>query len=450
MPSSDQRFSLQLLAITLIASLGGLLFGFDTAVIAGTTGALTAFYHLTPLLLGITVSSALWGTVIGAASAGWFSDRYGRRACLRVLALLYVLSATGCALTWGWTPLLFFRILSGLAVGGSSVISPTYIAEIAPPRLRGRLVGLFQFNVVFGILLAYLSNYALGLMHFGAAEWRWKLGIAALPALLFLLSLFTIPESPRWLIARKRYSEALRVLKLTGMTDAAGELDEIRNSLEHENRFHDVRVFQWRYRRLIFLAVSIGLFNQLSGVNAILYYLNSIFERAGFDQISSNAQAIVIGLTNLIAVILAMFFIDRIGRRPLLLIGSIGTAVCLAGVALGFQRHGHQSSLLWLLIGFIGFFSFSQGAVIWVYISEIFPTQVRAKGQSIGSFSHWIMNAVISAAFPIVAASWGALPFWFFAAMMVLQFFTVFFFYPETRGIALESLEAQLLPEQSV
>jgi MFS transporter, SP family, arabinose:H+ symporter len=445
MTAFDWKLNRQLLVISLIASLGGLLFGFDTAVIAGITGALTTAYHLSPFLLGVTVSSALWGTVAGAASAGYFSDRFGRRRCLRALALLYVLSALGCAFTWGWGPLLCFRILSGLAVGGSSVISPTYIAEIAPARLRGRLVGLFQFSVVFGILLAYLSNFCIGLLHLGPTDWRWKLGIAAVPAFLFLFSLFSIPESPRWLIAEGRQSEAQRVLEQTGAANPARELSEIAASLERDAQLHSERVFQWRFRKLIFLAVSIGLFNQLSGINAVLYYLNSIFELAGYDQISSNAQAIMIGLTNLAAVILAMFFIDRIGRRPLLLIGSVGTAICLGGVALGFQGHLHRSSLLWFLIGFIGFFSFSQGAVIWVYISEIFPTHVRAKGQSIGSFSHWFMNAIVSAAFPVVAASWGALPFYFFAAMMAVQFFTVLIFYPETRGVPLEALETRLL-----
>lgn len=446
MSAVDQKFSRPLLTIALIASLGGLLFGFDTAVIAGATGALTAVYHLSPFLLGVTVSSALWGSVAGAASAGYFSDRHGRRLALCALASLYLVSALGSALAWGWAPLLCFRLLSGLAVGASSVISPTYIAEIAPARLRGRLVGLFQFNVVFGILLAYLSNFLIGLLHLGITDWRGKLGIAAVPAALFLVSLFTIPESPRWLAAKGRQAEALRVLALTGTVDPACELSEIEISLKHETQFQGERVFRWRYRKLIFLAVSIGLFNQLSGVNAILYYLNSIFERAGYDQLSSNGQAILIGLTNLIAVILAMFFIDRIGRRPLLLIGSVGTAVCLGGVALAFQGILHQSTLVWLLVGFIGFFSFSQGAVIWVYVSEIFPTNVRAKGQSIGSFSHWIMNAIISGAFPVVAASSHALPFYFFAAMMVLQFFTVLLFYPETRGITLEVLEQQLLP----
>lgn len=433
-----------LLTICVIASVGGLLFGFDTAVIAGTTSDLTRIFSLSPLELGLTVSSALWGTVAGAALAGRASDIFGRRACLRALGLLYVVTALGCALAWGWYPLLCFRILAGLAIGGSSVISPTYISEISPPRLRGRLVIAFQFNVVLGMLLAYLSNYYVSQLHLGLTEWRWKFSVAALPALAFYLALFFIPESPRWLVGKGKTREALEILKRNGDPDPELELSEIANSLVGETGTSRERVFRRRYRLPIFLAISIGMFNQLSGINAILYYLNDIFEKAGFDRISSSSQAVLIGLTNLIAVTIAMLMIDRIGRKKLLLIGSVGTALCLFGVATIFHLGRYQSSLLWLLVGFIAFFSFSQGAVIWVYISEIFPNRVRAKGQSIGSFTHWFMNAVVSAAFPIVATHWHAAPFYFFAAMMTTQFFVVLLSYPETRGISLEAMEEQL------
>jgi SP family arabinose:H+ symporter-like MFS transporter len=429
----------------LIASQGGLLFGFDTAVIAGTTTALTKVYALTPVTLGITVSSALWGTIVGAVIAGKLSDRFGRRTCLRWLGLLYVLSALGCAFAWGWYPLLAFRVLSGLAIGSSSVISPTYIAEISPPKLRGRLVGAFQFNVVFGILLAYVSNYFVGQFSLGELEWRWKLGVAALPALCFFVSLFLIPESPRWLVGQGCDDEALGVLRRNGDRDPEKEMVEIANSLVLEQGLAEDRVFQWRYRFPIFLAISIGMFNQLSGINAILYYLNSIFERAGFNQVSSDEQAVMIGVVNLLAVSAAMLVIDKIGRRPLLIIGSIGTTCCLAGVGVSFQLNRGHGALLWLLMGFIGFFTFSQGAVIWVYLSEIFPNRVRAKGQSIGSFSHWFMNAVVSVVFPILATRWGsATPFYFFASMTALQFIVVLKLYPETRGVSLESIEATL------
>jgi SP family arabinose:H+ symporter-like MFS transporter len=442
--SAIHRSSNDLLATCIIASFGGLLFGFDTAVIAGTTGALTRTFGLSPLALGITVSSALWGTIVGAAFAGNLGDKIGRRACLRSLGLLYVITALGCAFAWGWYPLLCFRILGGLAIGGSSVISPTYIAEMALPRLRGRLVAAFQFNVVLGMLLAYLSNYFIGLGDFGGAEWRWKFGIAAVPAAGFYIALFFIPESPRWLVRKGRNQEALQILERNGDPQPERELAKIANSMANENGPSGERVFQWRYHFPIFLAISIGMFNQLSGINAILYYLNSIFEKAGFDSISSDFQAVLIGITNLIAVTLAMTVIDRIGRRMLLLIGSVGTSVCLLGVATIFRLHQYQGSLVLFLIGFIGFFSFSQGAVIWVYISEIFPNQVRAKGQSIGSVTHWFMNAVVSVVFPIVAATWGAAPFYFFAGITALQFFVVLIFYPETRGISLEAMEGSL------
>ena len=443
MPKVLPGLSRHLLSIVGIASLGGLLFGFDTAVIAGTTHALTKVFALTPGTLGITVSSALWGTILGAAFAGTLSDRFGRRASLRALAALYVLSSLGCVLAWGWYPLLFFRILSGLAIGGSSVISPTYIAEIAPPKLRGRLVGMFQFNIVLGMLLAYLSNFCVGLLKLELTyDWRWEFGVSILPALLFLFSLINIPESPRWLVRRGRVEEAVSVLESTGAANARTEVREIAASLKATEDESRVRLWEWRYRLPIFLAITIGVFNQLSGINAILYYLNSIFEQAGFSQVSSDLQAVVVGLTNMAAVTLAMSVIDKMGRRALLLIGSVGTAFCLLGVALIFQTHRDQQALLWLLVGYIAFFSFSQGAVIWVYISEIFPNRVRAKGQSLGSFSHWAMNAIVSAAFPLVASAWGALPFFFFAGMMTLQFFVVLFLFPETKGIALEEMES--------
>jgi SP family arabinose:H+ symporter-like MFS transporter len=433
-----------LLATCLIPSLGGLLFGFDTAVIAGTTGSLTSAFHLSPLALGLTVSSALWGTVLGAAFAGRLGDIAGRRSCLRALGLLYVLTSVGCALAWGWYPLVCFRVLAGLAVGASSVLSPTYIAEISPPRLRGRLVMAFQFNVVLGMLLAYFSNFCLGLLYLGAADWRWKFGVAVVPALVFYFALFLIPESPRWLVGKGKPLEALKVLRRNGDPDPEFELGEITRSLEDAVGSKGRNVFQWRYRFPIFLAISIGMFNQLSGINAILYYLNDIFEKAGFDKGSSDFQAVLIGITNLIGVTLAMLVIDRIGRRMLLLIGSVGTTLCLFGVGTIFRLEQYQGALVWLLMGFIGFFTFSQGAVIWVYISEVFPNRVRAKGQSIGSFTHWLMNALVSMVFPLAAARWHSGPFYFFSAFTALQFVVVILLFPETRGISLEAMEEQL------
>jgi sugar porter (SP) family MFS transporter len=432
-----------LLRSTVIAALGGLLFGFDTAVIAGTTQILTKYFSLTPLTLGITVSSALAGTILGSVLAGIPGDKYGRRDSLRGLAVLYLVSAVGCAFAWNWPVLIFFRVIGGLAIGGSSVLGPMYIAEISPAKWRGRLVGFFQFNVVFGILVAYLSNYTVGLFSLGWAEWRWKLGVAAVPAAAFLLMLFFIPRSPRWLVKTGRIAEAREVLQLIGEQNYEQELRDIVESIDVEH-VTDEPFFSRKYRLPIFLAVTIGFFNQLSGINAILYYLNDIFARAGFDKVSSDLQAVVIGATNLLFTMLAMTLIDKVGRKKLLLIGAVGTAFCLAGVAAVFLTQEHEALLLWLLVGFIAFFGFSQGAVIWVYIGEVFPNRVRAKGQSLGSFSHWFMNGVISLVFPVMAAKSGGYPFVFFAAMMVLQFVIVLLFYPETKGYSLEELQKRL------
>jgi MFS transporter, SP family, arabinose:H+ symporter len=429
---------------TVVAALGGLLFGFDTAVIAGTTGLLTRFYDLTPGGLGLTVAIALWGTVLGALLASFPGDRYGRRDSLRVMATFYLISALGCAFAWDWYWLVFFRFVGGLAIGGSSVLGPMYIAEIAPAKWRGRLVGCFQFNVVAGILLAYFSNYVIGQMGFGAMEWRWKLGIAAAPAALFFLMLFLIPRSPRWLVQKSRPADARAVLELIGEENADGVLDDMTAAVQLEHQYGQERLFAARNRFPVFLAVSIAMFNQLSGINAILYYLNDIFARAGFNKVSGDLQAVAIGGTNLLFTTLAMSIIDRAGRRTLMIIGSVGTALSLAGVAVVFWTGRHEGLLVWLLIGFIASFAFSQGSVIWVYISEVFPTAVRAKGQSLGSSTHWIMNALISWGFPVVAASSKAAPFVFFAAMMVVQLFVVAAWYPETKGVTLEEMEKRL------
>jgi sugar porter (SP) family MFS transporter len=429
---------------SIVAALGGLLFGFDTAVIAGTTRALTETYHLTPESLGRTVAAALVGTIFGAMFAGIPGDRYGRRDSLRGMAVLYLISALGCAFAWDWYSLILFRFIGGLGIGGSSVLGPMYIAEIAPAKWRGRLVGLFQFNVVFGILLAYFSNYMIGLVGLGAAEWRWKLGVSGLPAALFLLMLFGIPRSPRWLVKKRRVAEAREVLRLTGEVNYEAELQDIIVSIDAEHGHGDEKLFTRKYRFPIFLAVSIAMFNQLSGINAVLYYLNDIFMRAGFSKVSGDRQAVAIGATNLLFTMLAMSVIDRIGRKTLLLIGAVGLTATLAGVATVFAMHRHEELLVWLLVGFIASFAFSQGAVIWVYLSEVFPNRVRAKGQSLGSLTHWFMNAMIAWNFPRVAAASNSAPFVFFAAMMALQFFVVWFWFPETKGVTLEQMQKKM------
>jgi len=435
-----------LMKATLTGALGGLLFGFDTAVISGAIDALKRLFGLTAQGMGWTVAIALIGTVIGALGAGVVGQKLGSRETLRITAVLYLISALGCAFAWSWPSLVLFRFMGGLGIGASSVLGPVYITELAPAKWRGRLVGTFQFNVVFGILLAYASNYLVRQMHLGAAEWRWQLGVAAVPALGFLILLFGIPRSPRWSASRDRIDEALAVLRDMGEPDPEAELADIRAALAQEHATANKPVFRWKYRYPLFLAISIGAFNQLAGINAILYYLNDIFAAAGFSQVSGDQQAIAIGFTNLIFTMVGMAVIDRLGRKTLLLIGAAGTAICLTGVSWLFATHSHPEALVWLLVTYIAFFALSQGAVIWVYIGEVFPNSVRSKGQGVGNASHWIMNAAIALEFPVLAAQMGrGAPFAFFAFMTAVQFFVVLFVYPETKGQTLEQLQRRLI-----
>lgn len=425
-------------------SLGGLLFGFDTAVIAGATHSLQIQYGLTDWQKGLTVAIALYGTVVGAIFSGLLGQKLGSRSALRIMGVLYVVSAAGCALAGGWWIFLFFRFLGGLGIGGSSVLGPVYIAELSPAKWRGRLVGMFQFNIVIGILLAYLSNAAVAHFMLGSLEWRVQLGLGVLPALLFLGMLLSVPQSSRWLVTQNRLDEAHLVLQQMGSPDSKAEVDAIVASLRAEGGAMSQSLFQRRYLLLIFLAISIGLFNQLSGINAILYYVNDIFSSAGFSNISANFQAVAIGLGNLLGTFIGLSIIDKVGRKKLLLVGAAGTSLCLAGVGYVFHTNTHLALLLPLLVVFIIFFAASQGAVIWVYLSEVFPTNVRAKGQSLGSSSHWIANALIANIFPVIAAQSKAIPFFFFAAMVALQFFVVLFVYPETKGRSLETMGQHL------
>jgi MFS transporter, SP family, arabinose:H+ symporter len=433
-----------LLKASIVGGIGGLLFGFDTAVIAGANHALTEVFSLSPKALGFTVSIALWGTVIGSLGAGLLGQRLGGRNALRIMAVLYLISALGCAMAWDWYSLLIFRFIGGLGIGGSSVLAPVYIAELAPAKLRGRLVGLFQINIVVGILLAYFSNYVIGTLGLGVGEWRWQLGVAALPALLFFVMLFGIPQSARWLVTQRRVDEARDVLRQLGNENYETELKEIVDSTHLQSSEKSEPLFSFKYRYPIFLAITIGMFNQLSGINAILYYLNDIFAAVGFSAMSSGLQAVAIGAMNLCATLFAMTLIDKLGRKTLLLIGAVGLVGCLSGGAAIFFTHQHKTWLVGILVGYIFFFAISQGAVIWVYIGEVFPNAVRSKGQSLGSSSHWIMNALISGVAPVLAKSSWAYPFVFFAAMMVVQFFVVLFFYPETKGFTLEEMQHRL------
>ena len=417
------------------AALAGLLFGFDTAVIAGVTHALSRSFALSPTGLGIAVSAALVGTLAGALTAGKPGDRHGSRVMLIWIAIAYAISAIGCAWSDNLWSFVAFRLLSGLAIGGSSVLAPVYIAEISPADQRGRLVGSFQLSIVIGILAAYVSNALIGLAVPTADVWRLKLGVAALPALLFLLMLRRIPDSPRWLAQRGRTDDARRAIDRLAM----GNADILLATFARARAKSGTPRLSWRaHRTPILLAIAIAAFNQFSGINAILYYLGDIFAMAGFSGLSADLQSVAIGIANLVATLIGMAMIDRVGRRPLLLTGAAGTAAALAAVAGIYTAGRGEMLLLPALIGFILFFAVSQGAVIWVYLSEIFPTAVRARGQALGSATHWALNALISFGFPIIAEGSRATPFWIFSAAMLVQFLLVWRYFPETKGLSLE------------
>lgn len=443
MRKNNLRLNSILLRGIAVGSLGGLLFGFDTAVISGTTSSLTHKFHLSPDALGLTVSIALWGTVVGALCSGWVGQQLGGKRALRIMAALYVISAAGCALAANWPSLLAFRFIGGLGIGGSSVLCPVYMAELAPAKLRGRLVGLFQINVVVGVLLAYLSNFVIAETMAGWEVWRAELGVAGIPALVFFLLLFRVPESARWLMLKNRRPDALEVLKSLEVEDPLGELKEIEASMGAERMKKTERLLQRKYAFPIFLAVSIGIFNQMSGINAILYYLNAIFAAGGYGGMSSGLQAVAVGAMNLIATFIAISVIDKVGRKKLLLGGSVGMVISLSGIATVMLHRMPQYYLFPLLTAYTFSFAMSQGAVIWVFISEVFPNLVRSKGQSLGTSAHWIMNAIIAGLFPAVAARSDAYPFIFFAVMMVIQFFVVLMVYPETKQLSLEQLQEQ-------
>lgn len=450
--TAGPRLTGPLASSTIIAALGGLLFGFDTAVISGTTAALQSVFDLSGFWLGFTVAAALIGTIVGSVIVGRPADQYGRRHVLFVIALLYLVSALGSALAWSWEWFLFFRFLGGLGVGGASVVSPMYIAEISPASLRGRLVAVTQFNIVLGILLAFFSNYVVAQLELGAAEWRWMFGVETVPAAAFFFLLFLTPASPRWLVAQGRADEARAVLSKMG-TDTGSvddEIAEIQASLDLEHHRLEEPFFQKAYKGPILLAVAIAMFNQLSGINALMYYAPHIFRMAGAGEDSALLQSVIVGGTNLILTMAAMLVIDRIGRRKLMIVGSIGYIVSLASTAWAFYTYGDDFDetgsmvVLVSLLVFIGSHAFGQGAVIWVFLSEIFPNRIRARGQALGSFTHWFMAAVISWTFPIIAEASGGHTFAFYAAMMVLQLVWVLRVMPETKGVPLEDIQKRL------
>lgn len=437
------------MAWSMVVALGGFLFGFDTAVISGAEKSIQQFWSLSVFQHGLTISIALIGTVVGSLLGSKPSDAFGRKYTLAFVAVAYLLSSLGTALSDNWYLFLAFRFLGGLGVGTSSVTAPIYISEVSPADRRGQLVGLFQFNVVLGILVSYLSNYLLS--QSGEQSWRWMLGVQAVPSLVFLILIKFIPESPRWLILKKGDIQgALATLRIINPLNCDQELAAIQQSDTLNNSEKGVKapgLFSGHYNVPVMLAVLFAFFNQVSGINAIIYYAPRIFELAGLGKHSSLLSTVGIGIINFIFTLIAINFIDRVGRRVLMLIGSVGliTSLFLVGFTFYFNIQGGLSIPIFIMV-FIAFFAFSQGAVIWVFISEIFPNQVRAKGQTLGSSTHWIMASVIAFYFPYLTETLGgAVTFFFFGTMMVLQLIFVWKVMPETKGTSLEQIESSMI-----
>jgi len=430
---------------SITSALAGFLFGFDTVVISGAEQTIQALWGLSPWLHGVAMASALYGTVLGSLLGGWPTDRFGRRATLVWIGILYVVSAIGSALAWDVYSLIVARFIGGLGIGISTVAAPLYISEIAPPAYRGRLAGMFQFNIVFGILVAFASNYLL--KDVGVHAWRWMLGVQTFPALLYTVACLGNPESPRWLIARKGDRAAgVRVLGLIEPDATPAELEAHADAImaASSERVVSARFWQAHLRRPILLAFLIAFFNQLSGINAVLYFAPRIFEMTGLGAKAALLQSVGIGVTNLIFTFVGLWLIDRLGRRTLLYVGSVGYITSLGLTAWAFFT-GHFAIVPACIFSFIASHAVGQGAVIWVYIAEIFPNRHRAEGQALGSFTHWLFAALLTSFFPkMVSAFPPGYVFLFFCGMMVLQLLWVRLMVVETRGVPLEEIQKRL------
>jgi MFS transporter, SP family, arabinose:H+ symporter len=430
---------------SLTSALAGFLFGFDTVVISGAEKTIQTLWGLSPGMHGIAMASALYGTVIGSLIGGWPADRFGRKATLLWIGVLYFIGAVGSALASNVVTFIAARVIGGLGIGISTVVAPMYISEIAPPKHRGRLAGMFQFNIVFGILMAFVSNALLAGV--GENAWRWMLGVAAFPSLLYALFCLGLPESPRWLLSRKGDRQAaLQVLQRVdpdiSPAEIAAHADQIAAASSVEVSSEDF--WTARLRKPILLAILIAFFNQLSGINAILYFAPRIFELTGLAAKAALLQSIGIGITNLVFTFVGLWLIDRLGRRTLLYIGSFGYIASLGLTAWAFFTQ-HFSIVPVCIFAFIAAHAIGQGAVIWVFISEIFPNRHRAKGQTLGSFTHWIFAALLTTFFPkMVEAFPPGYVFSFFTGMMVLQLIWVKTLVPETKGVPLEEIQRQL------
>ncbi|MCL6259029.1 sugar porter family MFS transporter [Aquiflexum sp. TKW24L] len=435
------------LFLSITAALGGFLFGFDTAVISGAERDIQKLWNLDDWSHGMAVAIALYGTVFGALFGGIPADKFGRKNSLIWIGLFYLVSAVGSALANDVNTFMFFRFLGGLGVGASSVVAPMYISEIAPAKRRGQLVALYQFNIVFGILIAYFSNYLIGTANVNEA-WRWMLGVEAIPALIYSVLILKVPKSPRWLIAKKQdYDTAREILTKTDPegVDEAMEL-AIAESKEIKGKISVSTLFNSKFRKISFFAFLMAFFNQMSGINAIIYFAPRVFESAGISTEDALFSTIGIGVINLVATMLGLYLIDRIGRKMLMYIGSVGYIISLSLMAYSYFGGVISPQLLpYFVFGFIASHAIGQGSVIWVFIAEIFPNELRAFGQSLGSFTHWILAALVANIFPYFANTYGAGNiFAFFALMMVLQLLWVIFRMPETKGKSLEEIQKEL------
>ncbi len=431
--------------ISLISALAGFLFGFDTVVISGADQQLQSLWSTSDLFHGTFVMSmALWGTVLGAIFASYPCNYFGRKNTLIGIGVLYLISALGSGLALDPYTFSFFRFLGGIGVGASTIAAPTYVSEIAPAHKRGQLVALYQFNIVFGILVAFISNFLL--KDVGTQPWRWMVGIEALPAVLYLLGILTVPKSPRWVLFKlKDLAQAQAIFKeISGKELTGSKIEEIQVEQESDNQ---KPLFSKTYRFPIILAFLIAFFNQLSGINAFLYYAPRIFEAAGLEESAALLSSIGIGVTNLIFTLLGLYLIDKIGRRLLMIIGSIGYIISLSLVSIAFLQGWQGISVPVFLFLFIASHAIGQGAVIWVFISEIFPDSLRAQGQSFGCSVHWVLAALITLFMPVALSAFPnpGYVFILFAGMMVLQLVFVLFMMPETKGISLERLSKQLI-----
>lgn len=450
---SEKRINLT--GISLIAALAGFIFGFDTVVISGANLPIKELWNTSPLFHGFFIMSmALWGTVIGAIFGGFPTEKFGRKKVLLSVGILFSLSTIGTALATNPYSFSFFRFIGGLGIGISSVVAPIYISEISTPANRGKLTGMYQFNIVFGLLMAYISNYFLKGFD-GANDWRWMLGVMIIPSLVYALLVIFVPESPRWLVMKNREGEAEEIITRLGINHPKEEVQTIANHIREQMKHKKSSLFIPRYKRILWLAFFIAFFNQWSGINFILYYAPEILERSGLAARDSLMNSILLGGINIIFTFLGLYLIDKLGRKKLLIIGSFGYIISLVMVAWSFYTHAGSMVLLVFLLLFCASHAIGQGTVIWVFISEIFPTGIRAKGQSFGASIHWVFAALITLITPVFLDSekgvfrenpWPI--FAFFAFMMVLQLIWVLQKVPETRGISLEALSKKLIPDK--